>query len=128
GQLLGDALVRLSSATGPSQKEGFPRDRVAIFAGQSHMDLAHDANVYLRLRAWCADSIETRSSAPNERRTSIPQSLPDVHRDRLGGYRALFEDAVDAGASAVQRVHEELTAGPYDWVERVAPLEAPAKA
>jgi triacylglycerol lipase len=127
GQLFGDALVRVASATDPSQKEGFPPDHVAIFPGQSHMNLAHDANVYLRLRSWCADPNETRSPRPTERCTSDAASVAEARRNRIEGYRALVEDAVDAGASAVQQVHEELTAGPYDWVQRVPPLEVPAK-
>jgi hypothetical protein len=45
--------------------------------------------------------------------------------NRLRGLRALLEDAVDQGASAVERVHKATAARPFDVLEHVPPI-APA--
>jgi hypothetical protein len=44
------------------------------------------------------------------------------------GYGALLEDAVDAGAGAVQAVQESFTSRPYDVIEAVPGLGAPTRA
>jgi hypothetical protein len=45
--------------------------------------------------------------------------------NRLRGLRALLEDAVDQGASAVERVHRATASRPFDVLDHVAPI-APA--
>jgi hypothetical protein len=44
--------------------------------------------------------------------------------DRLRGLRALLEDAVDQGTSAVERVHKATAARPFDVLDHV-PVVAP---
>jgi hypothetical protein len=46
---------------------------------------------------------------------------------RADAYRALLEDAVEQGSTAIQQVQMEMTARPYDLIERIPPLEVPAK-
>jgi pimeloyl-ACP methyl ester carboxylesterase len=57
-QLLGDALVRVPSAAGRCRDEdralGFDEGNVEVFPGVHHRRLAHDRQVYRRIRAWCA--------------------------------------------------------------------------
>jgi pimeloyl-ACP methyl ester carboxylesterase len=132
--LFGDALVRLPSATDPGRRAGLPAEHFAVFAGLHHMDLAHSPEVYAKIRDWIAPaSIEgpaaSTSTAAHVDETTSPTVAPMARRDieRLEAYRALLQDAVDEGATAVQRVQEELTARPYDWIERVPPLEMPTK-
>ena len=42
--------------------------------------------------------------------------------NRLRGLRALIEDAVDQGASAVERVHRATASRPFDVLDHVAPI------
>ena len=45
--------------------------------------------------------------------------------DRLRGLRALLEDAVDHGTSAVERIHKTTAARPFDVLDHIPPI-APA--
>jgi hypothetical protein len=45
--------------------------------------------------------------------------------NRLRGLRALLEDAVEHGTSAVERVHRATAARPFDILDHIAPI-APA--
>jgi pimeloyl-ACP methyl ester carboxylesterase len=58
-KMIGDALVRVPSATGRPEggKGGFglPHDHVARFPGLHHMKLARDADVYARIKTWFVD-------------------------------------------------------------------------
>lgn len=45
--------------------------------------------------------------------------------NRWRGFRALMEDAVEHGTSAVERVHKATAARPFDILDRIAPI-APA--
>jgi len=46
-RLLGDVLVRVPSAAGPSGPD------LRVFPGLHHFALAHDASVYAQIREWC---------------------------------------------------------------------------
>jgi pimeloyl-ACP methyl ester carboxylesterase len=126
-QLFGDALVRVSSATDPGRRAGLAEDHFAVFAGLHHRDLAHRPEVYAKIREWLG-------TAPAEPRPCAAEPIPLASAssvralERVDAYLALLEDAVHHGATAVQGVQEELTAKPYDWIEKVPPLESPAKA
>ncbi len=56
-RLLGDALVRVPSATGRTAKQNrrlsFAKENIAVFAGFHHMQLAHHPAVYQRIKRWC---------------------------------------------------------------------------
>lgn len=56
GQMVGDALVRVPSATGRPERGGhglgLPDDHVRLFPGLHHMTLAHHGAVYEQLAAW----------------------------------------------------------------------------
>ncbi len=127
GQLLGDALVRIASATAPGLSADLPGDHIAVLPGVTHMNLARHPSVYTRLKGWCDDAADRASPCPIDDRAASPECLPSAPRDRVGGYRALVEDAVDAGATAVQQIQEEFTTRPYDLLEQIPPLAAPAK-
>jgi pimeloyl-ACP methyl ester carboxylesterase len=53
----GDSVVPIPSATADAcidvERLELPLDRVKIFAGYSHLRLAHDPAVYAQIRAWC---------------------------------------------------------------------------
>lgn len=131
-RLIGDALVRLGSATDPGRDAGLPPEHIAVVPGIHHMQLAHSAQVYARLRTWfgqpCLREFEPVPSA-------IPVPLPhedgDSHEsaryDRLQGYRALLQDAILHGSTAVEQVQASLTRRPYDLLERIPGLETPTR-
>ncbi len=47
--------------------------------------------------------------------------------DRLRGLRALLEDAVDQGTSAVERVHRATAARPFAILDEIPPIAVPAR-
>ena len=47
--------------------------------------------------------------------------------DRLRGLRALIEDAVEHGASAVERVHRATAARPFDILDQIPPIAPGAR-
>jgi len=54
-QMIGDALVRVPSATGKPAGDGdigLPQDHMKLFPGLHHMSLAHHPDVYEQLEAW----------------------------------------------------------------------------
>lgn len=126
GQLLGDALVRLSSATAPGRRAALPQEHVAVLPGIHHMLLAHSPQVYGVLRRWFGEprAEPARATSPAQPASSEPSSS-NAGFERLDAYRALLEDAIDQGVSAVQRVQEELTQRPYDLMAELPPLQAP---
>ncbi|HEX9298330.1 MAG TPA: alpha/beta fold hydrolase [Polyangiaceae bacterium] len=127
GQLFGDALVRIGSATHPGLRIDLPTDQVAVFPGVAHIHLARHPAVYARLKVWCGDACE-QASCPTDDPRSSPDGTPPAPRDRLLGYRALVEESIDKGASAVQEIQEEFTMRPYALLEQIPPIAAPAKA
>jgi hypothetical protein len=46
---------------------------------------------------------------------------------RWRGLKDLVQDAVDSGASALERVQKQAAATPFGLLEKVPPLEAPAR-
>lgn len=125
-RLFGDALVRVPSATAPGRSARLPAGHFALFPGVNHMMLAHSAEVYAALERWLGertprDAMASELEAPAATRPNAARRF-----ERIEGYRALLEDAVDRGSTAVQRVQEELTRRPYDVLRRLPPLEAPA--
>jgi hypothetical protein len=115
--------VRVPSATGP--RAALPKEHVAVLAGLHHRELAHCPEVYDKIRGWLG-SVEP-GACSTEDPCAADRATAERGFDRAEGYRALLQDAVHHGATAVQRVQEELTARPYDWIEKVPPLEGPAK-
>jgi pimeloyl-ACP methyl ester carboxylesterase len=128
-RLFGDAFVRLPSATDPGRRAGLPSEHFAVFPGVHHMLLSHSPEVYTRLRSWFGEpagktaALTTTEPEP-EASTEQPRAA-ERRFERIEGYRALLEEAVDQGVTAVQRVQEELTRRPYDVLSLVPPLEAP---
>lgn len=47
--------------------------------------------------------------------------------DRLRGLRALIEDAVEHGASAVERVHRATAARPFEILDQIPPIAPGAR-
>jgi len=47
---------------------------------------------------------------------------------RLKGLTDLLQDAVDRGTVAIQQVHSEIASRPFDLLQQVPPLDAPARA
>jgi len=133
-QLFGDSLVRLGSATDPGRRAGLPADHFVVLAGVHHMELARSPAVYAKIRDWFGPSPgepEPRGSAAGPRVAEEEPVPPLKHRagtlERLDAYRALLQDAVEEGTTAVQQVHEELAARPYDSIELFPPLRPPVK-
>jgi hypothetical protein len=127
-QLLGDALVRLPRALDPGRRASLPDPHFAVLPGIYHMTLAHSPRVYDTLRTWFGEpptSALPVSVAPAP--TEGERSNPDARWERLDAYRALLEEAVDQGATAVQRVQEELTQKPYHLLGQIPPLAVPSE-
>jgi hypothetical protein len=125
-QLFGDALVRVASAIAPGRREGLPTDHVTVLPGIHHMELAHSDSVYARIR----DALGAAVADPSLDIEPPSPPVPAVAGDdlaRADAYRALLEDAVEHGSTAIQEVQMEMTARPYDLLERIPPLEVPAK-
>lgn len=59
--LFGDSLVPLPSAAGQAKVKHrsppFPAERVQVFPGRGHLQLAHDPEVYVRIRRWCEEDL-----------------------------------------------------------------------
>jgi pimeloyl-ACP methyl ester carboxylesterase len=127
-RLIGDALVRLPSATAPGRKAALPAEHFALLPGVNHMQLARCPQVYAVLRKVYGEPrvaqvvTEPQDSADPERLPSRSAKL-----QRLEGYRALLQDAVHHGATAIQQVQEELARRPYAVLEQIPPLERPAR-
>jgi hypothetical protein len=51
-----------------------------------------------------------------------------LDHQRLRGLQALFEDAVEHGSAAVERVHRETLRRPFEIVAAIPPIEEPARA
>ena len=60
GQILGDWLVRLPSATGESTDEQLPFEQTKVFGGLDHVTLANHPDVYTTIRQWLLAADETR--------------------------------------------------------------------
>lgn len=127
-QLLGDALVRLPSALDPGRRASLPDSHFAVLPGIYHMTLAHSPRVYDTLRDWFGEppSDAARVSVAVTPTASEPANR-EARWERVDAYRALLEDAVDRGATAVQRVQEELTQRPYHVLGQIPPLAAPSE-
>jgi triacylglycerol lipase len=150
--LFGDALVRLPSALDPARGAGLPPEHWAILPGILHMNLSRSPEVYARIRAWFAEQPAAVDHAPPP--GDSPRSAPaagahpvgerpagahpaadrsasepgiDTDAERWAAYSSLLEDAVDRGATAIQRIQEDFTARPYDVLERLPPIEAPSR-
>jgi triacylglycerol lipase len=145
--LFGDALVRLPSALDPAREAGLPPEHWAILPGILHMNLSRSPEVYARIRAWFAEQPAAGEGVPppgDSPRSAHPvgerpagthpaadrsASEPGIDTDaeRWAAYSSLLEDAVDRGATAIQRIQEDFTARPYDVLERLPPIEAPSR-
>ena len=59
--LFGDLLVPVRSATGRARDVDrappFPQERVTLLPGRNHLRLAHDPDVFARIRAWCEEPL-----------------------------------------------------------------------
>jgi pimeloyl-ACP methyl ester carboxylesterase len=129
-QLLGDALVRLPSATDPGHRAALPPEHFALLPGVHHMGLAHSPQVYSALRAWFGEPpLETASTkrATADPSPALATSTREARLERLDAYRALLQDAVEHGSTAVEQVQAELSRRPYDLLEQIPPLEAPTR-
>jgi hypothetical protein len=130
-QLFGDALVRLGSATDPDRCADLPLGHIAVLPRIHHMELSRSERVYAHLRDWFGERSACQSEqAPSEAPTPPPLdegTSESARYDRLHGYRALLEDAILHGSTAVEQVQARLTQRPYDLLERIAGLEAPTR-
>ncbi len=54
GELLGDAIIPLSSAVSGSI---LPAERIRILSGLNHVDLAHHPRVYQVIKEWCEEPL-----------------------------------------------------------------------
>ena len=57
----------------------------------------------------------------------VCRAMNDTDRKRLLGLRALLQDAVEHGASAVERVHRATADRTFAVLEAVEPVREPAK-
>jgi triacylglycerol lipase len=76
-----------------------------------------------------AEQVVAEQVATEPAATETPGSEHGVGSDavRWAAYSSLLEEAVDQGATAIQRIQEEFTARPYDVLERLPPIEAPSR-
>jgi pimeloyl-ACP methyl ester carboxylesterase len=125
--LLGDALVRVPSATGPGHRARLAAEHIAVLPGLSHMQLSRSPEVYARIRLWFGEAGAAQEHAAVPARARVPTETGGIDPEQLDAYRALVQDAVDRGATAIQEIQETLTARPYDVLERVPGLSAPAE-
>jgi triacylglycerol lipase len=125
--LLGDALVRLPSATDPARRAGLPAEHIAVLPAIHHMMLAHSPEVYARIRHWFGEPVSEPARPLVAGPARLPRATEGLNFERIEGYRALLEDAVDRGATAIQDIQEELTRRPYSLLERIGPLEGPVE-
>jgi hypothetical protein len=132
-QVFGDAFVRIASATDPGRRAGLPADNIAVLPGIHHMVMAHSPEVYARIRAWFGALVEVPPEPLEGRAPPRVEEQPAItsqhHRplERADAYRALVQDAVEHGVTAIQEVQEELTARPYRLLELVTPLRTPTR-
>jgi pimeloyl-ACP methyl ester carboxylesterase len=60
--LFGDSIVPVASATATAltgaQEPVLASERVVVLPGRSHLDLAHDDEVYVQLLRWCEEPID----------------------------------------------------------------------
>lgn len=115
-RLIGDGLVPEASALEARSSDA----HVGRFEGIDHMSLCHRGEVY--------DWISERCGPGEPADAVAPRRLEGPRTERLGALLGLLTEAVDAGSSAVQRVQEDLTARPYDVLERIPGLAEPARA
>ncbi len=119
--LIGDGLVPSASAI----ENALSEDHIGRFPGLNHMALARHPAV----GAWILE----RAGPPIDldEVPALPRSVVDAQapeRRRFGATLALVAEGVTEGASAVQKVQEVLTSRPYDLIEAIPPLAAPARA
>jgi hypothetical protein len=99
-----------------------------VLPGIYHMTLAHSPRVYSVLRNWFGEPLSgVAPSASTPLPNASDGSNPNAHLERLDAYRALLEAAIHQGTTAVQQVQEELTQRPYDLLQQIPPLAAPAQ-
>jgi hypothetical protein len=125
--LLGDALVRVPSATSPGHRAGLAAEHIAVLPGLSHMQLSRSPDVYARIRLWFGETGAAEEPVLVPARARVPGEAGGIDLEQLDAYRALVQDAVDRGATAIQEVQEALTARPYDVLEQVPGLGAPTE-
>jgi len=123
--LFGDALVRLSSAVDPARRSGLPPDHIAVLPGVNHVQLAHCAEAYARIRGWLGAAPGAQAVAaqlrlePDEGKSAAPVARALGDLERLGAHGALLEDAVDRGTREIQDIQETLSARPYDMLQTI---------
>jgi len=65
--LFGDALVPVPSARGQAKEHHrsaiFPQEHVRVLAPVDHLSLAHNADVYALVRAWCEEELPCSAGA-----------------------------------------------------------------
>lgn len=95
------------------------------------MQLAHSERVYAKLRDWfgepCMHELEPAPSATPAPAPRDEDTSGGARYDRLQGYRALLQDAILHGTSAVEQVQTKLTQRPYDLLEKIPTLERPTR-
>jgi len=128
-QLLGDAIVRVPSAggrqaTGDGALE-LPAGGFRVFPGLHHMALAHHADVYEQLEAWCGTESATASPAASQG-ADCPVDEAEA-TGRAKGVKDLIQDAVEHGSTAVQEVHETVAARPFRILELIPPIRLPVQ-
>jgi triacylglycerol lipase len=126
--LLGDALVRLPSATDPAHRAGLSSEHWAIVAGVAHMHLSHSPDVYARIRAWFPRAPAAVASEGAVAVSPEPPAASEIsaNESRHWAYLSLLADAIEHGSLGIQRVQEELTARPYGVLESVPGLAGPS--
>jgi hypothetical protein len=128
--VLGDAVVSVPSATDPARRAALPAHHWAVAAGVAHMHLSHSPVVYALIRAWfgaAPEPIADEPERPCAGAAPAASSATALDLERLDAYRALIQAGVEQGATAIQRVQEELSARPYDVLEQIPGLAPPAR-
>jgi hypothetical protein len=136
---LGDGLVHKSSAEGRSNNKQhdlkLSPDQIREFAGVGHVQLSTSPDVYSQIKQW----IEQPWEAPPPEWEGGTDSPVVLNTEELNaemgtstnsagkwaqckGVAALVQTAVDKGATAVEKVQQELTNEVYDVLAKVAPI------
>jgi hypothetical protein len=110
----------------------FARDQRCSFPRRSSHALARSPEVYARIREWFGAAAEGRvvpatSHPMNVDAQPMPMGKTGLHRsfERVDGYRALLQDAIDLGSTAIQKVQEDFTARPFRVLEMTLPIKEP---
>jgi hypothetical protein len=106
-----------------------PTDSLSAPAVAERMAAEQVAAEQVAAEQVVAEQVAAEQVATEPAATEAPGSEHGVGSDavRWAAYSSLLEEAVDQGATAIQRIQEEFTARPYDVLERLPPIEAPSR-